>query len=154
MRRQKGMSTVEFAVAGFMATVILMGCIEIGRLFYVWNTLAEGTRHAAHIGVLCPYNDAAVKKAAMVVANTAGDSSVLYGLTQSMVSVAYLDSTGAPTTVTGSIAFVSVSISGYTHRLLIPGFAKTLTVPPFTTTVPSETLGYIPDTGAYTCMES
>ena len=161
MRRQSGITTVEFALVGAVALLILIGCLEIGRMLYVWNTVGEATRRAAHVAAICPMNDPAIAQAAMVVPS--GDkSAVLNGLTAGMVQVTYLTSTGGTTTDLGSVQYVSVAISGYTHTLLLGGLMSlfggyavaTVAVPPFTTTVPRESLGYVPDTDSYACIGS
>jgi Flp pilus assembly protein TadG len=148
--RQRGLTTVEFAVAGGLALTILFGCIEISRALYVWNSIGEATRRAAHVAAICPMNHAAIAQAAMLAGTSS--SSVLYGLTPAKVVTTYLDSAGNATTTLGSVEYVRVAIAGYTHTLAIPFVGATLTVPAFTTTVPAESLGYLPDTETYGCL--
>lgn len=151
--RQTGLSTVEFAISGTVALIVLIGSIEAGRLLYVWNTICEATRHAARLAVVCPMNDPAIKQNALLIPSGDGSSSLLLsGLTPANVSVTYYDINGAVTTSLSSAASVNVQISGYTQQMLIPFFNATLTVPPFSTTVPVESLGWQPDLGKYTCL--
>lgn len=158
-RRERGMATVEFALVGAVALLILIGCIEVSRMLYVWNTVGEATRRAAHLAAICPMDDPAITQAALVV-SSGGRSSVLNGLTGGMVRVTYLTDAGAATTDLGSTAFVSVSITGYSHTLLLGGLlglfggagVAAVPVPAFTTTAPRESLGYVPDTDSYLCI--
>jgi Flp pilus assembly protein TadG len=151
--RQTGLTTVEFAVTGAVALTVLIGAIEMGITLYVWNTIGEATRRAARLAVVCPINDPAIKQNALVVPSGNGTSSqVLPGLTPGNVSLSYLDATGAATTSYSSVAYVQVQISGYSQTLYIPFVTSTITVPPFTTTVPAESMGWMPDLGTRTCL--
>ena len=65
------------------------------------------------------------------------------------------DADGAAGAIGAEIAYVRVTITGYQHNLIIPflpASATTLTVPPFSTTVPAESLGYIPDITDFQCF--
>ena len=145
--RQKGSTTVEFAIVGVLFFIILFGIIEMGRALFVWNGLADITRRAARIAAVCPPNDTSVISAAIY--NAAGDGSssgVISGLDSADVKVRYLSSTLAvvpnpATTGFSSVKYVQASIDGYIHQMLIPTLNVTLTPPDFATTVPAESLG-------------
>ena len=145
--KQKGMTTVEFAIIGMLFFIILFGIVEVGRALFVWNGLADITRRAARIGAVCPPNDTSVIRTAIYnAAGNAGTSSLISGLDPSDVTIRYLDSTLAiqpnpATTGFSGVKYVQASISGYTHQMLIPTFNINLTPPTFTTTVPAESLG-------------
>ena len=101
---------------------------------------------------MCPPNHPSVLRAALL--NPPGgsaDSDPIHGLSIANVSIEYLDSAGAETSNIPEMAFVRVSITGFTHTLLIPFYTRTITVPPFRTTLPVESLGYVPDTDSRTC---
>lgn len=150
---QRGMTTVEFAIVGSVLVVILIGCLEVGRALFVWNSLAEATRRAARLAVVCPLGSASIARDGLLVPNTDGtSSSVMSGLTTANFSVAYLDQNGAVTTDYSSVAMVRVQISGYTYSMLIPYFSPTITAPNFTTVVPAESLGYVPGQAAPNCF--
>ena len=142
--RQKGMTTVEFAIIGLLFFIILFGIIEVGRALFVWNGLADITRRAARIGAVCPPNDASVIPTAIY--NAGGSSGIISGLAPSHVKVLYLDSNlvkqlDPENTGFTAVKYVQASIDGYTHRMLIPTFNIDLTPPSFSTTVPAESLG-------------
>lgn len=150
--RQDGLATVELALTGAVALMVLFGCIEIGRMVFVWNTVGEATRSGAHLAAICPVNDPAIKAAVLM---GAGDTSpILAGLKASHVMVTYLDDAGGIAGSFSDIAYVSVSVSGFQHTLIIPFVGATVTVPAFTTTVPTESLGFIPETGIRVCLEA
>ena len=147
LNRQKGMTTVEFAIIGMLFFIILFGIIEVGRALFVWNGLADITRRAARIGAVCPPNHATVIPTAIYnAAGNGGSSGIISGLASSHVKVLYLDSTmtdlpNPETTDFSSVKYVQASIDGYKHQMLIPTFNITLTPPDFATTVPAESLG-------------
>ncbi|HUR42296.1 MAG TPA: TadE family protein [Verrucomicrobiae bacterium] len=136
-RAQGGMAAIEFAVIGGMAITTLFASIEIGRLFYAYNAVAEATRRGA-------YAAATTGSAAEAQAKAVEKATFLKGLTPAKVKVEYFDLAGAPAPV-ASAAFVTVSITGYTHFLLIPGLNLFKVMPPFATTLPAESLGQDPD---------
>jgi len=152
-RPASGLVTVEFAIIGASLLMVLIGCIEIGRVFFVWNTVAEGTRRAARLAAVCPVNHSSIALAAILSApDGSSKSPFLDGLTTGEVSVQYLDSGGAVTATFANIRFVRVGISGYQHSLLIPFFTSTINVPAFSTTVPVESLGYLPEPEVRQCF--
>ena len=46
-RRQSGLTTVEFAIIGSLAFILVFGVIEIARALFVLNALTEATRRGA-----------------------------------------------------------------------------------------------------------
>ena len=151
LSRQKGMTTVEFAIIGMLFFIILFGIVEVGRALFVWNGLADITRRAARIAAVCPPDDVIVIRTAIYnAAENIGTSSMISGLDPSHVTVLYLDSTMTDlpnplTTDFEAVKYVQASIdtsdNGYKHRMLIPTFNINLTPPNFATTVPAESLG-------------
>ena len=152
--RQKGTTTVEFAIIGMLFFIILFGIVEVGRALFVWNGLADITRRAARIAAVCPPNDASVIPAAIYDAAGNG-SGIISGLAPSHVKVLYLDANLVEKpdpngTGLSGVKYVQASIdtseNGYKHQMLIPTFNNlTLTPPDFATTVPAESLGYWKD---------
>ena len=50
--KQRGVAAVEFALIVFLLLTLLFVIIELGRLFYLWNTVQEVTRRAAREAVV------------------------------------------------------------------------------------------------------
>jgi len=149
MRRQQGITTVEVAVVGLVAMITLFGVVEVARVFFVLNALDEATRRGARIAAVCQINDTAI--AEITVFNPSGGgaaSSLLAGLTTGNVVVEYLDQGGIPLPNPigsfGLIQFVRVSITEFTHQLIIPLWMQTFVMPNFATTIPAESLGVWP----------
>lgn len=148
-RRDKGITTVEFAIIGLLMLIVVFAVIEFGRALFVMNTLTEATRRGARLAVVCPVGDPAPANAAAFVSG----GPVVAGLTSANVQVQYLDVNGAalanPTANFGSINYVSVSIVGFTLPLYIPSLALSIPMSGFTTTLPRESLG-VPRSGVVT----
>lgn len=134
-RRQSGLAAVEFAMVGAAALIILLACIETGRMLFVWNAAAEATRRAARVAVV--QDEAAAKAAAMVYAN------YLQNLTEDNIEVAYYAESGA-SAPPSEAAFVTVSLTGYEFEF-VPAVGLTVGVPAFATTLPVESMGFDPD---------
>lgn len=153
IRRERGTTTVEFAIVGAAAMLVLFGVLEVARALFVWNTLAEATRRGARVAAVCPIGSPTVPRVAIFGNPGADDTSpVLPNLTTANVQVEYLDETDAATTEYDVVKTVRVSIVDYEHTFLIPFIGQTVTVPGFSTTLPVESLGYIPDTGLRQCF--
>lgn len=158
-QRQRGMTTVEFALVGLLTMVFLFGVIEFGRALWVSNTLTEATRRAARLAVVCPPNHPSIRNVA-VLSTPDGTRSggAPPDLTAADVTLEYLDAAGGPLPRPGAaisnIRFVRASITNYQLTLNIPLVNATLTLPAFTTTLPAESLGLIPETGARQCFGS
>ena len=154
-QRQNGIAIVEFAIVGAMTFVVLIGVIEVGRVFFTFNALEEATRRGARVAAVCEVNDPAIADITVFSSALApGSSTLVGGLTSGNVAVEYLTSAGGviadPIGDYGDIAFVRVRIVNFQYQLLIPIVARTFTVPPFATTLPRESLGVYP-TGTSTC---
>lgn len=147
-KRQTGMTTVEFAIIGFVLFLTIFALIETGRLLWVWESLEEATRRGARVAAVCPVNHPAV--ANVTVFNnpsSGGASAILYGLSTTNVTVSYLNQNGAPETNWCDIDYVRVQITGYVHNFMIPIVGSFLNAPDFVTTLPAESKGLVPGVG-------
>jgi Flp pilus assembly protein TadG len=152
VRRQHGTSTVEFAIVGLLFFSLLFGVIEAGRALFVWNGLTEMTRRGARVAAVCPMNHPDIARVAIMAGpGSTGDSPVMQGLSTANVSVRYLAADGSVATGYETTRFVQVSIANYQHALLFP-FGVTLDAPAAVTTLPAESLGYIPDLEIRACF--
>lgn len=143
--RQHGTTTVEFAIIGLLAMIVLFGVIEVARVFFVYNALEEATRRGARVAAVCQVNDPAIAQIASFTASGAG---IVGGLTPANIAVEYLGEAGNlladPIGSYGLIRYVQVRIVGFNHQLMIPLFGSTFQTPPFTAVLPAESLGVWP----------
>lgn len=133
--RQRGAAAIEFAlvagVGGFL--VLLIGIMELGRVLFYLNTASEVTRLGARIAVVC---DISATTTATIVARM---SDMLTPLkTGDYVS---LDYSPAGCAAQSNCQFVTVGIkSGLTVNTFIPYVPISVSLPPFSTTLPRESL--------------
>lgn len=155
-RRQRGLTTVEFAIIGGVLMVVVFSVLEFGRVFFTINMLTEATRRGARMAAVCPIGDPKPAQVA-VFANGGSASSLVPGLSTANVQVQYLDITGAVVASPGTpagfglIRYVRVNIIGFTHTLLIPLYLPTVPLNGFSTTLPRESLGVYPSVGSTAC---
>jgi len=126
-KRQRGAAAVEFALVAIVFFMLLIGIVEMGRVLFTWNATAEATRYGARVAVVCGLNDAAI---------LGRMQKILPGLTAANVSVSYAPSGCS----VANCQQVSVSVQNMAVTTLIPVSAAVLSVPPFTTTLPRESM--------------
>lgn len=151
--RQRGITTVEFALVGLLAFIILFGCLEFGRALYTAGSLTEGTRRAARFATVNAIENCANRIRDVAIFADGGPS--FPGLSRANVTVDYLNQNGVVTAATHvnipNIAYVRVGIQNYQLQLNIPAIRPTISMPPFETTLPIESLGFNPTTGTRIC---
>jgi len=151
-KKQQGVTSVEFAIVGSVFFMVLLGVIEVGRLLFTWNALAEATRRGARVAAVCPPNHSAIRRIAVFNdENGTGVSPIISGLTINNIRVSYLGEDGAPVgdvTVEADyldIEYVRVEIdvnnNPFQFQMLIPTLNRMVTAPRFAATIPRESLG-------------
>jgi len=144
-QRQRGTTTVEFAIIGAAMLMILFGVIEIARAMFVMNALGEATRRAARMATVCPINDPAIAQVGLFNAPGSSGNRILGNLTAANFAVEYLNNAGAvvadPVGNFSQIEFVRTRIANYQHQILIPFATSLITTPSFATTLRRESLG-------------
>ena len=143
--RQRGATTVEFAIIGVAMLLVLFGVIEVGRAMFVMNALGEATRRAARMAAVCPLNDTAAAQVGLFNAPGSSGNSIISGLSEANFALEYLDVNGNvladPTADFGQIQFVRTRIVNFQHQMLIPFANYIFTTPEFATTLRRESLG-------------
>lgn len=125
--RQRGVAAVEFAFIMIAFVTLLLGCIEFGRVLFTWNSVAEATRWGARLAVVCDLNDTTIKEKMLLIVPQ---------LTGGNVSIVY-----TPASCDWSnCASVEVGVTGATITPIIPFLGLTLTIPPFSTSLPRENM--------------
>ena len=151
IEKQRGLSTVEFALVAAVLFMLIFAVIEVARAFFVTSALDEATRRGARMAAVCPINDPAIAQTA------AFNNALIPDLDASDIAVEYLDGAGViignPAVPAGFrlIRYVRVRVVGYQHQMFIP-FATALTpffMPEFAAVLPRESLG-VPRQGVIT----
>lgn len=140
---EKGQTLVEFALAAMLFLTLLFGIIEFGRALWTWNTIVQATRAGARFAIVGdPTNDTAIKNWVVFHNATGSGEPVLNGLNTTNVQVTFKKNDGTDMSANRySSDTVQVGISGYTFDFIVPLFGASITLPPFTTTLPVEGLG-------------
>jgi Flp pilus assembly protein TadG len=131
--KQQGTAAVEFGLVAIVFFILLLGVVEMGRVLFTWNAAVEATRYGARVATVCDIDDTAVvDRMRRIMPNlTTGNINVEYqptGCTK--------DGAGNTT----SCRWVKVSIEGFSVTTHIPVVSALLNLPPFTTTLPRESL--------------
>jgi Flp pilus assembly protein TadG len=156
---ERGSTMAEFAVISGLFFLIIFAIIEFGRLMYTHNALTDAARRGARYAVLHGEADRACVKAVAVYGETNIDTAtctgtgpaLINGLTTTNVAVVYEgadednDPNTPPTLYGMNLGTATVSIVNYNFTLSIPFARQTLTMPPYTTTLTSESAGKEPD---------
>lgn len=159
LHRQRGVTTIEFAIVGVVLMAVLIGVIEFGRAIYTYNMLSEAARRGARVAAICPVNHSMIRRVALFgQPGDSGPSSMILNLDESNIALSYLDQDGAvianPQGSFGSIRYVRVAITDYQHPMLIPFADITLSAPGFAATLPRESLGIPREGVAPVCFGS
>jgi hypothetical protein len=156
---QRGAAAVEFAIIALLLFTLLFGIIEFGRLFYLYNSVQEVTRHAARAAVVRWVDNSSTSPAKVLA--LFGGASLPAGaeITADNIDIEYLTESGAvpspfPTSAsdnisacltgpTGCIALVRVSIVNASYVPMVGLFPfLAVPIPASTVTMPAESLGY------------
>lgn len=155
-RRQRGLSAVEFAVAGAAVFIVIFGVVEAARAGFARAMLEEGVRRAARLGAVCPVNDPYVAAAARFAEADWG-ARLLPGVDAGQVAVQYLDLDGTPIADPVAdftdIRFVRVTTSGYSLPLFVPFLDLTYEPDAVSSIQPAESFGVSP-TEILPCLPS
>lgn len=127
-RRQQGVAAIEFALVVALFFTILIGTMEMGRILFYWNSAAEATRLGARIAVVCDLNDAEIKSRMQTMLSILPANSISISYQPSGCDVNTCD------LVTVSI-LPTVPVATF-----IPYVPLSLTLPPFSTTLPRESM--------------
>jgi Flp pilus assembly pilin Flp len=126
--RQRGAAAIEFALIAGLFFTLLIGIMEMGRVLFYWNSAAEATRLGARLAVVCDLNDADIKARMQALLSILPASKIEIGYQPAGCSVA-------------TCREVTVNIlAGVSVATFIPYTPLSLTLPPFSTTLPRESM--------------
>ena len=149
-KRMRGVYVVEFAIVGLLLFTLLFGVLEMGRLLFTVNALNETVRRGARLAAVCDIQEPRIlRRAIFNAAEDAGASSLIAALTTAQLTLVYLDGNGNPIASPGSsgaagfgaIRYVQLRVENFTFTPLIPGLNGVITLPPFLSTLPRDSLG-------------
>jgi len=160
---ERGTTMAEFALISVVFFMIIFGIIEFGRLMYTHNALTDAARRGARYAAL--HQEATTSAKLLCVQNVviygeshvgapptcaASGSPLINGLSAGNISVVYQGADDdnnpntPPTSYGSNLGTATVTITNYTFNLSIPFARRTLTMPPYTTTLTAESAGEEP----------
>lgn len=149
-RNMRGVYVVEFAIIGLLLFVVLLGVLEMGRLYFTVNGLDEVVRRGARLAAVCDIRDTRIlRRAIFNDIDNAGSSGLIGRLETAHLELIYLDENGVvvanPNDLVNAngfraIRYVQLRVDDFPFQLLIPGFGEVL-LPTFRSTIPRESLG-------------
>ncbi|KLN62733.1 TadE/TadG family type IV pilus assembly protein [Vibrio sp. VPAP30] len=147
MKKQKGVSVIEFTIVSTALLLILFSVIEIGRYVYSLQTINDITRVAARLATVCRVEDQNDIPALAIPDYAPG------GLTAENIVIDYLDESGSVINGTltdddvfSTIRYVRARVVDFEYQftglLSFVNFTGLLAVPEFETIRPRENLGH------------
>ncbi|MGF1696788.1 pilus assembly protein [Vibrio lamellibrachiae] len=143
MRKQNGITIVEFTLVSTALLILVLGIIEVGRYMYSLQLINEMTRVAARLGVVCHIDDQDDIPALVVPSNAPG------GFTAANLTIEYIDGSGVvvgnPDADFLDIEYVRARVIDFDYEFagLLSFLQGNIPVPTFETTLPRENLGEI-----------
>ncbi|HEY2964161.1 MAG TPA: TadE/TadG family type IV pilus assembly protein [Pyrinomonadaceae bacterium] len=135
---ERGATLVEFAIAVTVFLTAMFAVIEFGRAIWVHNALTDAARRGARYAVLHSASDLGDVKNVVVYGDPAGGTQAMVpNLTTDNVTVTYSNYAVNRGTAT-------VSITGYQFQFVVPLIGTSIMMPNYTTTLPGESIGFIP----------
>jgi Flp pilus assembly protein TadG len=129
--RQRGTAALEFAIVSAVFLTLLIGVMEAGRILYYWNSAEEATRLGARIAVVCDKDAAAIKTRMQQLFAAAPANKILVTYEPAGCTI-------------DTCQTVTVSIdSGVPIPTIIPFVSLSLSVPPFRTSLPRESMSSV-----------
>src|SRR4030095_15421475 len=143
-KNERGAALVEFAIVATVFISVMFGVIEFGRLFWTHNALRDAARRGVRYAAVRK-NDAAGIQAVKNMAvygdpNPAvGAQPLVNGLSTSNVNIDYQNYNGLQLS-----SRATVSITNLQFQFSVPLLGGTMTLPSYRTSLPGESVGYVP----------
>jgi hypothetical protein len=132
---QRGSTAVEFALVSVVFFTIFFGAFEIARLMFYWNSAAEATRLGSRVATVCDLNATAIQQQMI---------QIFPNLQDVTIDIDYVAAENAPgacdSATIGNCGYVTLSLQPAPFRTLIPFSNIAINIPPFTTTLTTESL--------------
>ena len=137
--RQRGATTVEFALSLLLFFTFLLGIMDFSRMLFTWSAANEATRAGARFAVVCD--------------DTSSQAQVLTKMQALLPQISTINVAWAPAACTAATCTgVTVSITGLNYQWISPiaGLATmaAIPMPTFSTFLPREIMRQDPNSGA------
>ncbi|MCW8334179.1 pilus assembly protein [Vibrio sp. SCSIO 43135] len=144
MKKMNGVTVVEFAMTSTFLMLVLLAVVSIGHFMYSMQAVNEAVRAAARMAAVCQVGDVAVK-------NYVASYSYISSIGSDNIEIEYLD--GSSNVLVGpspeDVRFVRARAVNLDYQfvalLTFLGENGLMALPSFETTIPSESLGLVPN---------
>lgn len=145
-RGERGVTILEFAITASVFFMMLVGIVAGGVFFWTHNALVEATRRGARYATLSQNTAIAEVRNVVVYGNPAGgDMALVPNLEPAHVTVVFSNfGVGRGTVTVGICQEGEDGCTPYEYNFVIPGISETIPMPPYRTTLPGESAGYVP----------
>ena len=150
MKKEKGITIIEFTLMSSFLMLILLAIASIGYFMFSMQAVNESVRSAARMASVCQLNDADM---ATFIAN----NSYISSMAAENIEIAYLNEAGQvlATPDPEDVRFVRARAVNMDYRfvalLSFLGESGVISMPSFETTIPSESLGLVPNEANTDC---
>jgi hypothetical protein len=135
----EGSTLVEFAIGATVFLTLIFGLLEFSHMLLIHNALEDAVRRGARTAVIRGESGAGAVKNVVVYGDAQGGTKpIVHGLTPGHVKVDYFNH---GVNLDGK---VTVSITDYKFKFIVPLFGIDIPMPVYTVTLPSESAGVIP----------
>ena len=137
-KAESGAALVEWSIGATVFLTAMFGALEVGRLLWIHNALSDAARRGARYAVNQPLSKSdAIKNVAVYGDPSGGTKALVNDLTPENVEVVYDKFDLGEGTV-------SVSITNYSFRFVLPIIGRTMRMPAYQTTLTGENAGLVP----------
>jgi Flp pilus assembly protein TadG len=140
-KNERGSTLAEFAIAALVFFIALFSVLEIARMLWTYNALADGVRRGARWAALnAPGSASTVKNVVMYGTTSAGSQTIVHGLNTNHIQVNYSGDFGV------HLGSVSVTLTNFQFEFLtLPDvLGASLTFPDYQVTLTGESAGCVP----------
>ncbi len=141
-KTERGSTLAEFSIAALVFLIALFGVLEVARMLWTYNALADGVRLAARWAALNPPGAVGTVQNLVIYGkvNPNGASPIVHGLNTNHIQVAYSGDFGVHLgTVTVSLVNFQFQFLTLPHEL-----GTSLTFPTYRVTLTGESAGCVP----------
>lgn len=138
-RDERGSTLVEFSIGVTVFLMAMFGVVEFGRALWAHNALTDAARRGARYAALHSVSsDDSIKNVVVYGDPAGGTQPLMSDLSTSNVQVTHSSDFSV------NAGTVTVSITDYQFKFVLPFLPKTITMPAYSTTLTGECAGYIP----------
>jgi Flp pilus assembly protein TadG len=138
-KNERGSTLVEFSIGVTVFVMAVFGVLEFGRALWAHNALVDAARRGTRYATLHSISsDDAIKNVVVYGDPAGGTQPLLPDLTTANVQVTHSSDFSV------NSGTVTVSITDYQFKFVLPLLPSTITMPAYSTTLTGECAGFIP----------